>query len=114
MPTTGTAIAAWWGGTAATAATATTAATAATVGASGTVMSAAAVAAAGAAASAALAPSLKAPTPPPILQSPDGSAAANSAGNRARGAGGTSSTNLTGPQGLTDPATTAPKTLLGS
>lgn len=69
---------------------------------------------AGAAASKLLAPKPPPmPTAPPVLQAPDGTAAAGAVANRARGAAGFGSTNLTGPMGLTDPATTAPKTLLG-
>ena len=55
-----------------------------------------------------------APAAPPPLQAPNGEAAANGAAARARGAAGAGSTNITGPQGLTMPATTANKTLLGS
>ena len=53
------------------------------------------------------------PSQPPALQMPNGAAAAMAASNRARGAAGLGATNLTGPQGLTDPATTSQKTLLG-
>ena len=54
-----------------------------------------------------------APTAVPALQNPSGEAAAAAIARRAAGAAGFSSTNLTGPQGLTNPATTAQKTLLG-
>jgi len=76
--------------------------------------SAAATVAAGAVASKAMSPNMpKMPPPPPALNAPDGSAAANSVAMRARGAAGLGGTNLTGPQGLITPASTAPKTLLG-
>ena len=78
------------------------------------VLGAAAAALAGSAVSKLMAPkSPELPTPPPALKMPDGSAAANAVATRARGASGIGSTNLTGPQGLTEPATTAAKTLLG-
>ena len=54
-----------------------------------------------------------APTQMPSLQNPTGEAAAAAIARRAAGSTGLSSTNLTGPQGLTAPATTAAKTLLG-
>ena len=87
-----------WAGTAAGAATLTSGA----------------VGLAGAAASKFLGPKPPgAPGPMPTLKTPDGSAAADAASLRARGASGLGSTNLTGPQGLTAPATTAQKSLLG-
>jgi len=55
-----------------------------------------------------------APTVTPVLQAPTGEAAAAALARRAAGAAGLGGTNLTGPTGLTDPATTASKTLLGS
>lgn len=54
-----------------------------------------------------------APTAVPVLQNPTGEAAAAAIARRAAGAAGLGSTNLTGPSGLTDSATTANKTLLG-
>ena len=100
MPETSAGLAAWWGGLGA--------GTQAAVGAVG-------AATAGAGVSAALAPKApKPPPPPPMLQAPDGTGAANAVALKARGASGMAGTNLTGPQGLTDPATTAPKTLLGA
>ena len=92
MPEAGAAIAAWAGTTTGTVALTT---------------------AAGLAASAALAPKAPSVTAPPPLQTPNGDAAAAAVANRAKGAAGFGSTNVTGPTGLTDPATTAPKTLLG-
>lgn len=78
-------------------------------------LTAAGTAVAGAAASKALAPKApNAPPPPPPLLMPDGTSAAGAVANRARGAAGMGGTNLTGPQGLIDPANTAPKTLLGA
>lgn len=53
------------------------------------------------------------PTVTPVLQAPSGEAAAAAIARRAAGASGMGSTNLTGPTGLSDPATTANKTLLG-
>jgi hypothetical protein len=58
------------------------------------------------------APSAPAPAPPPPQQQDPGVVAARDAENlRRRQAAGT--TILTGPQGVTAPATTAVKTLLG-
>lgn len=51
--------------------------------------------------------------PPPVLQSPQGQQAADDAKRRAQAAYGLGATVMTGPQGLTAPATTQSKTLLG-
>ena len=83
-----------------------------------TSMSPAAVAATGAAASSiySISQANKRPSmpgaPPPLL-TPDGTQAAAASMQRARGAAGMGATNVTGPQGLTDPASLAPKSLLG-
>lgn len=70
---------------------------------------------AGAATSSAMAPKPPPlPVPPPVLQQPDGTAASNSVQQRAKAAFGAGATTFTGPQGLTDSANTAGKTLLGS
>jgi hypothetical protein len=53
------------------------------------------------------------PGAPPPLLTPDGTQAAAASMQRARGAAGIGATNVTGPQGLTDPASLAPKSLLG-
>lgn len=52
--------------------------------------------------------------PPPIMQSPQGQAASDEAARRAKAAFGLGSTIMTGPQGLTAPATVAKKVLTGS
>ena len=51
--------------------------------------------------------------PPPKPQSPEIQAAGQTARQRAAAAIGSSGTILTGPAGLTNPANTAQKTLLG-
>jgi hypothetical protein len=61
-------------------------------------------------------PPLPAPPPPPPIASPADpvvSQAATDAMNRAKAAAGYGSTILTSPQGVTAPASTAFKTLLG-
>lgn len=59
-------------------------------------------------------PSIPAPPPPPpMLQSPQGAAAADDARRRAAAASGYGGTIMTGPEGITTPATTSAKTLLG-
>lgn len=54
------------------------------------------------------------PPPPPQIQSPQGMQAGVDAQKRATGAVGAMGSIMTGPQGLTEPASTAQKTLLGS
>jgi hypothetical protein len=74
---------------------------------------AAAAVSAGSAVYSATRPAPKMPGAPPVLQQPNGAEAAQAQANKARMVGGLGSTNLTGPQGLLDPATTAQKSLLG-
>lgn len=54
-----------------------------------------------------------APPPPPMTQQPVGAQAVKSQTNKANAAAGASSTIMTGADGLTTPATTSNKTLLG-
>lgn len=118
MPETATTVAAWWGSDAAVAGAAEAVGTTGATYAAGGVT--AAEVAAGASAVGAASSVYSAtrrppgmPNAPPAMQMPNGASAAAAAANRSRGAAGLGSTNLTGPQGLTDPATTAQKTLLG-
>ena len=122
MPDAATAIAAWAGsaGGAAAAGGAGELGVAGTIAADGTMVAAgsgygaaALSAGLGLAGNALLRPKAPGLTAPPPLQMPNGDAAAAAVANRAKGAAGFSSTNVTGPTGLLDPATTAPKTLLG-
>lgn len=59
-------------------------------------------------------PAVTIPPPIPAIQSPAGAQAASTATSRAQGARGPASTIETGANGLTSPATTGTKTLLGS
>lgn len=59
-------------------------------------------------------PAVTVPPPIPAIQSPQGAQAAASTTTRAQSAFGPSSTIDTGPNGLTTPASTGTKTLLGS
>ncbi|MCW3657554.1 hypothetical protein K6L27_05150 [Burkholderia cenocepacia] len=58
-------------------------------------------------------PAPLAPPPAPTAQSPSGAQAAKSAAQRAESAAGAASTIVTGPAGLTQPASTTNKSLLG-
>lgn len=59
-------------------------------------------------------PAVTVPPPIPAIQSPAGIQAASSATTRATNAMGPAGTIDTGPNGLTSPATTGTKTLLGA
>jgi hypothetical protein len=59
-------------------------------------------------------PAVTVPPPIPAIQSPSGAQAAASATTRAQNAVGPAATIETGANGLTSPATTGTKTLLGS
>jgi hypothetical protein len=60
------------------------------------------------------APAVTVPPPIPAVQSPAGIQAATTTQQRATAAVGPSATIATGPNGLTQPAQTGTKTLLGS
>lgn len=60
------------------------------------------------------APSVTVPPPIPTVQSPQGIQAASDTAARAKAATGPAATITTGPNGLTAPANTGTKTLLGS
>ncbi|MGF6764044.1 hypothetical protein P3T24_004375 [Paraburkholderia sp. GAS33] len=59
-------------------------------------------------------PAVTVPPPIPAVQSPAGIQAATTAQQRATNETGPAAMDLTGPNGLTAPATTGTKTLLGS
>jgi hypothetical protein len=59
-------------------------------------------------------PAVTVPPPIPAVQSPAGIQAAKTATTRAQSATGPAATIATGPNGLTSPASTGTKTLLGS
>lgn len=59
-------------------------------------------------------PAVTVPPPIPAVQSPAGIQAANSTQTRAQNAFGPAATIQTGPNGLSTPASTGTKTLLGS
>lgn len=59
-------------------------------------------------------PAVSIPPPIPAIQSPAGAQAMNSATTRAQNAIGPQDMVQTGPNGLSSPATTGTKTLLGS
>jgi hypothetical protein len=60
------------------------------------------------------APAVSVPPPIPTVQSPQGIQAAKTTQQRAQAATGPAATVVTGPNGLTQPANTGTKTLLGS
>jgi len=59
------------------------------------------------------APAVSVPPPIPAIQSPQGIQAANIASMRATQASGPAAMQVTGPNGLSSPATTSVKSLLG-
>jgi hypothetical protein len=59
-------------------------------------------------------PAVSIPPPIPAVQSPQGIKAGQDAATRAQSATGPAATIQTGPNGLSSPATTGTKTLLGS
>lgn len=59
-------------------------------------------------------PAVTVPPPIPVVQSPQGIEAGKTAVARAQSATGPAGTIQTGPNGLTQPANTGTKTLLGS
>jgi hypothetical protein len=59
-------------------------------------------------------PAVSVPPPIPAVQSPQGIKAGQSAAQRAQQAIGPAATDVTGPAGVTSPANTGTKTLLGS